>query len=498
MITSPLILVIDQGTTSTRSLVFDNSFSIVASAQEEFQQHFPSSGWVEHLPADLWESTVSTTRSAIEQIDEKASDIVGIGITNQRETVVIWDLETGQPIHNAIVWQDRRTADYCESLRKDGLEDLVTSKTGLLLDPYFSATKVKWILDNVEGAKQKAKNGKLAFGTVDSWIIWNMTEGANHVTDVTNASRTMLFNIHEGCWDQELLDLFGIPLAMLPEVKDCATEFGITRKNLFGDISLPISGVAGDQQAATLGQACFQPGMFKSTYGTGCFALLNTGNSPVKSSNRLLTTIAYQLNGAPTYALEGSIFVAGAAVQWLRDGLGIITDAASTESLAKDADNEQNVYLVPAFTGMGAPWWDANARGAIFGLTRGTGPKELALATLESVCYQTLDLLNAMHSDWKPPQETILRVDGGMVANNWVMQRLADILNAPVDRPVILETTALGAAWLTGHQHNVWPDMEGFANSWRLDQKFSPKMPTVIREKKISGWQQAVQRTLTS
>ena len=497
MTTSPLILVIDQGTTSTRSLVFDNSFSIVASAQEEFQQHFPSSGWVEHLPADLWETTVSTTRSAIEQIDEKASDIVGIGITNQRETVVIWDQETGKPIHNAIVWQDRRTADYCETLRKDGLEDLVTSKTGLLLDPYFSATKVKWILDNVEGAKQKAENGQLAFGTVDSWLIWNMTEGTHHVTDVTNASRTMLYNIHEGRWDQELLDLFGIPLAMLPEVKDCATRFGETGKNLFGDISLPISGVAGDQQAATLGQACFQPGMFKSTYGTGCFALLNTGNSPVKSSNRLLTTIAYQLNGTPTYALEGSIFVAGAAVQWLRDGLGIITDAASTESLAKDADSEQDVYLVPAFTGMGAPWWDANARGAIFGLTRGTGPKELALATLESVCYQTLDLLNAMHSDWKPPQETILRVDGGMVANNWVMQRLADILNAPVDRPIILETTALGAAWLAGHQHEVWPDIDGFAKSWRLDQKFSPRMPTEIREKKITGWQQAVQRTLT-
>ena len=497
MSTNPLILVIDQGTTSTRALVFDDTFSIVASAQEEFQQHFPASGWVEHDPNDLWETSVRTSRSAIEQIGENSSDFVSIGITNQRETVVVWDRETSEPIHNAIVWQDRRTADYCESLRDRKLEEIVTSKTGLLLDPYFSSTKVKWILENVDGALQKAKNGRLAFGTVDSWLIWKMTEGKQHVTDVTNASRTMMYNIHEGRWDQELLDLFGIPLAMLPEVKDCATDFAVTNRDIFNGITLPISGVAGDQQAATLGQACFQPGMFKSTYGTGCFALLNTGGTPVKSTNRLLTTIAYQLNGKPTYALEGSIFVAGAAVQWLRDGLGIIKDAASTESLVKEADPEQEVYLVPAFTGMGAPWWDANARGAIFGLTRATGPNELAQATLDSVCFQTLDLLNAMHKDWKPPKETILRVDGGMVANNWVMQRLADILNAPVDRPVILETTALGAAWLAGYHHSVWPDMEGFASEWRVDQKFSPQMPTELRDKKILGWQKAVQRTLS-
>ena len=497
MTTNPLILVIDQGTTSTRSLIFDNSFSIVASAQEEFKQHFPASGWVEHNPADLWETTVQTMRSAIEQVGDKSSDVVGIGITNQRETVIVWDRKSGKPIHNAIVWQDRRTSDYCDSLRKEGIEDMVISKTGLLLDPYFSSTKVKWILENVEGAVQKAQTGQLAFGTVDSWLIWNMTEGTKHVTDVTNASRTMMYNIHEGCWDQELLDLFDIPLSMLPEVTDCATNFAETNRDILDGISLPISGVAGDQQAATLGQACFQPGMFKSTYGTGCFALLNTGDTPVKSTNRLLTTIAYQLNGKPTYALEGSIFVAGAAVQWLRDGLRIIKDAASTETLAKEADNEQEVYLVPAFTGMGAPWWDANARGAIFGLTRATGPNELAQATLESVCYQTLDLLNAMHNDWTPPKETILRVDGGMVANNWVMQRLADILNAPVDRPIILETTALGAAWLAGYHHSVWPDMAGFAQSWRLDQKFSPKMESEIRENKILGWQQAVQRTLS-
>ncbi len=407
---------------------------------------------------------------------------------------MLWDRNSGEPVYNAIVWQDRRTADYCNSLKDQGQEPMITSKTGLLLDPYFSATKVAWILDNVEGARARAEAGELAFGTMDTWLLWNLTEGKSHATDATNASRTMLYNIHSGRWDNELLQLFDIPASLLPVVKDCAADFGSTEL-LGGEV--PILGIAGDQQAATLGQACFKTGMMKSTYGTGCFALLNTGDSAVSSSNRLLTTIAYQLDGKTTYALEGSIFIAGAAVQWLRDGLGIIDSAKQSGELAAEADNSQQVYMIPAFTGLGAPWWDADARGALIGLTRGTGPAEISRAALESVCYQTLDLLKAMQADWQQSGDTVLRVDGGMVASDWTMQRLADILQAPVDRPVIAETTALGAAWLAGSRAGVWPDQAGFAESWKLDKNFAPQMPAEERDNKVAGWDTAVRRVLS-
>ena len=488
------ILAMDQGTTSSRAIIFDTSYSIVEQAQQEFTQHFPDSGWVEHSAADIWYTSLETARAAIAQADISPDQIAGIGITNQRETTLIWDRATGEPVYNAIVWQDRRTADYCNSLKDQGQEPMITSKTGLLLDPYFSATKVAWILDNVEGARARAEAGELAFGTMDTWLLWNLTEGKSHATDATNASRTMLYNIHSGRWDNELLQLFDIPASLLPVVKDCAADFGSTEL-LGGEV--PILGIAGDQQAATLGQACFKTGMMKSTYGTGCFALLNTGDSAVSSSNRLLTTIAYQLDGKTTYALEGSIFIAGAAVQWLRDGLGIIDSAKQSGELAAEADNSQQVYMIPAFTGLGAPWWDADARGALIGLTRGTGPAEISRAALESVCYQTLDLLKAMQADWQQSGDTVLRVDGGMVASDWTMQRLADILQAPVDRPVIAETTALGAAWLAGSRAGVWPDQAGFAESWKLDKNFAPQMPAEERDNKVAGWDTAVRRVLS-
>ena len=471
--TAKYILAMDQGTTSSRAIIFDPSYSVVALAQEEFQQHFPHSGWVEHSPADIWRTTLNTAKTAITKAGISPKQIAAIGITNQRETTLIWDRKTGEPVYNAIVWQDRRTAEYCNGLKSQGHEPSITKKTGLLLDPYFSATKLAWILNNVDGARARAEAGELAFGTVDTWLLWNLTEGASHATDATNASRTMLYNIHLGEWDAELLTLFNIPSNLLPTVKDCAADFG--HSSLFGAI-IPILGIAGDQQAATLGQACFNPGMMKSTYGTGCFALLNTGDTPVNSSNRLLTTIAYQLDGKPTYALESSIFIAGAAVQWLRDGLGIIDSAKQSGELAATADDNQQVYMIPAFTGLGAPWWDPDARGALIGLTRGTGPAELSRAALESVCYQTLDLLNAMQSDWNQVADTVLRVDGGMVASDWTMQRLADILQSPIDRPVIAETTALGAAWLAGSRAGIWSDQAGFAERWQLDRQFSPKM----------------------
>lgn len=490
-----LVLAMDQGTTSSRALLFDGNYAIVEQAQCEFEQHFPNSGWVEHSAMDIWQTSLDTARQAIVNAAVDASQIAGIGITNQRETTVIWDRQTGEPIHNAIVWQDRRTAERCDNLKAEGLEPMISSKTGLLLDPYFSATKIAWLLDNVSGARQRAERGELAFGTMDSWLLWNLTEGKSHATDATNASRTMLYNIHSGEWDSELLALFNIPQSLLPEVKDCAADFGST--DLFGD-PIAILGMAGDQHAATLGQACFEKGMLKSTYGTGCFALLNTGESAVASNNRLLTTIAYQLDGKVTYALEGSIFIAGAAVQWLRDGLGIIDSAKQSGELAAQADDNQHVYMIPAFTGLGAPWWDAEARGALIGLTRGTGPAEISRAALESVCYQTLDLLNAMHKDWQQEAETVLRVDGGMVASDWTMQRLADILQAPIDRPVIAETTALGAAWLAGSRAGVWPDQQGFADSWRLDRHFDPQMPKQQRNQKVSGWNDAIQRVLVS
>jgi glycerol kinase len=494
---SGYVLAIDQGTTSSRAIVFDGQFAIKGVGQQEFEQHFPRSGWVEHEPTDLWRTTVDTVRLALADSRLSAGDIAAIGITNQRETVVVWDRETGKAIHRAIVWQDRRTAELCANLKADGNEPMVTEKTGLLLDPYFSGTKLAWILDTVEGARAKAEAGKLAFGTVDTFLIWHLTGGKRHVTDATNAARTLLYNIRDGQWDTDILKLLNIPESLLPEVLDSAAEFGTTEASLFG-APIPILGVAGDQQAATLGQACFEPGMLKSTYGTGCFALLNTGDTPVLSKNRLLTTIAYRLDGKVTYALEGSIFVAGAAIQWLRDGLGVIERADQSARMAAEADTEQQVYLVPAFTGLGAPHWDPEARGTLFGLTRGTGPKELARAALDSVCFQTADLIDAMHADWADGGDVVLRVDGGMVANDWMMQRLTDILAAPVDRPMVLETTALGSAWLAGQKAGVWPDMAGFAEQWKRDRRFAPNMDDGERQRLLAGWRDAVKRTLTA
>ncbi len=491
------ILAIDQGTTSSRAILFDENLGVAATAQEEFTQHFPASGWVEHEAADLWTTTAATCRAAIEKAGASSGDIAAIGITNQRETTVVWDRATGKAIHNAIVWQDRRTADFCRDLKAQGHEEAVTEATGLLLDPYFSGTKLRWILDSVEGARAKAEAGELAFGTVDSWIIWHLTGGKAHVTDATNAARTMLYDIRRGAWSEEMCALLDIPMAMLPEVKDCAADFGTTRPDLFGGREIPILGVAGDQQAATVGQACFEPGMMKSTYGTGCFALLNTGADPVKSENRLLTTIAYQLDGKPTYALEGSIFVAGAVVQWLRDGMKLIREAGETQPLAEGADTGQGVVMVPAFTGLGAPYWDADCRGAVYGLTRATGPAEFARAALESVGYQTRDLLEAMQADWGGAGETALRVDGGMSASDWAMQFLSDIIGAPVDRPKVLETTAMGAAWLAGQRAGVYPDRDGFAKTWALDRSFAPEMAEAEREEKYARWKRAVAATLS-
>jgi glycerol kinase len=491
---SGYILAIDQGTTSSRAIIFDGSMKIVAQGQQEFPQIYPASGWVEHDPEDIWNSVVATVKTALKKAKLKAADIAAVGITNQRETAVIWDRATGKAIHNAIVWQDRRTAPLCQRLRKRGLEPKFTRKTGLLLDPYFTGTKFAWLLDNVKGARRRAARGELAAGTIDAFLIWRLTGGRKHLTDATNASRTLLYDIGRNEWDEELLEILDVPLGILPQVKDCADDFGLTDGKLFG-AEIPILGVAGDQQAATIGQACFKPGMIKSTYGTGCFALLNTGAEMVRSKNRLLTTIAYRLNGKTTYALEGSIYVAGAAVQWLRDGLKIIGHAGESGKLADEADPAQSIYLVPAFVGLGAPHWDADARGAIFGLTRNTGPAEFARATLESVAFQTLDLLGAMHKDWKASAKTVLRVDGGMVASDWTMQRLADILDAPVDRPEILETTALGAAWLAGSKAGVWPKESAFAKTWALERRFEPKMDAKTRAARIRGWRDAVRRT---
>ncbi len=493
------LLAIDQGTTSTRVIVFDADLRIKASAQEEFTQHFPASGWVEHEAEDLWATTVRTLRAAVLEAGIAVRDIAGIGITNQRETTILWDRATGTPIHKAIVWQDRRTAETCAALRAEGLEPVISAKTGLLLDPYFSGTKIGWLLDHIPGARARAEAGELAFGTVDSFLLWRLTGGKVHATDATNASRTLLLNIHTGAWDEELCRIFRVPMTLLPEVKDCAAEFGETTADLLG-IPVPVRGVAGDQQAATVGQACFLPGMAKATYGTGCFALLNIGHTPVLSQNRLLTTIAYQLNGRRAYALEGAIFIAGAAVQWLRDGLGVLSSAGESGRMAAEADLEQQLYLVPAFTGLGAPYWDAEARGAIFGLTRASGPKEFARAALESVGYQTRELIEAMHADWlrlgDSHKETVLRVDGGMTVSDWTMQFLADMLHAPVDRPVVKETTALGAAYLAGLQAGVLAHPEEFAASWSLERRFTPHMASEIRARKYAGWKDAVRRTV--
>jgi glycerol kinase len=490
------ILAIDQGTTSSRAIIFNEHLEIVVQSQLEFKQFFPRSGWVEHDPEEIWSTIFTTCKQALEKADLAASDITAIGITNQRETTIIWDKETGKAVHKAIVWQDRRTAGFCKELSREGHDQMITSKTGLLLDSYFSGTKIKWILDNVEGAKEKAQAGKLLFGTIDTFLLWRLTGGKQHATDATNASRTMLYNIHDNTWDKEILQLLDIPESLLPIVKDSSADFGVCDYSLFG-ARVPIRGIAGDQQAALVGQACFEPGMIKSTYGTGCFIVLNTGTEAVASKNKLLTTIGYRLNGATTYALEGSIFVAGAGVQWLRDTMGLIEKASDIGKLARQADINQDVFLVPAFTGLGAPHWDPDARGTIFGITRATGPAELSRAVLESVCYQTRDLLDAMHGDVSTTSNTILRVDGGMVASNYTMQFLADILNAPVDRPEVLETTALGAAYLAGLYEGIFPAPEEFGVSWKRDQRFTPVIGEELRARKYSGWKNAVSRTLS-
>lgn len=495
------VLAIDQGTTSSRGIIFDENLRIVSSGQQEFTQYFPTSGWVEHDADEIWSTTIAVCHQAIEKGHIDAASIASIGITNQRETVLVWDKTTGKTVYNAIVWQDRRTADMCNELKERDLESVFTQKTGLLLDPYFSGTKLSWILDNVAGVREKADRDELLFGTVDTYLIWRLTDGQVHATDATNASRTLMYNIHEGCWDSELLSILNIPECLLPQVKNCADDFGSTRKDLFGGFSIPISGVAGDQHAAAIGQACFEPGMLKSTYGTGCFALLNTGDQCVKSSHRLLSTIAYQFDGKPTYALEGSIFIAGAVVQWLRDGLKIIRDARETEDLAKDAKPENRVYLVPAFTGLGAPYWNSECRGAIFGLTRDTGFADLARAALRSVAYQTRDLSDAMRSDWlssgSSQESAVLRIDGGMVANDWMAQSLSDILQAPVDRPEIIETTALGAAWLAGMHVGIYPSQSEFAKTWALERHFEPQMTAEDANERYAGWQDAVARLIS-
>jgi glycerol kinase len=493
---SGYVLAIDQGTTSSRAIVFDAKLNVVGVGQQEFPQHFPRSGWVEHDPDDIWRTVLESCRFALSRAGIALRDLAGIGIANQRETTLVWERSSGRPVHRAIVWQDRRTAEACDRLKASGYEPLVSRKTGLLLDPYFSGTKIAAILDATPGARAQAERGDLAFGTVDSFLIWRLTGGRTHITDATNASRSMLFDIHKGVWDDELLSLFGVPKSILPRVTDSSGELGVTDPEVFG-AAVAIRGVAGDQQAAVVGQACFEPGMMKSTYGTGCFALLNTGGEAVSSRNRLLTTIAYQLEGKRVYALEGAIFVAGAAVQWLRDGLGILPSVDQSGPLAAEADPHQDVVLVPAFVGLGAPHWDANARGALFGITRATSRKELARAALESVCYQTADLIEAMRGDWGADAKTVLRVDGGMVASDWTMQRLADLLAAPVDRPRVLETTAVGAAYLAGLQVGLYPSPEVFAQHWALERRFAPTMAAAERERKLALWRDAVRRTLS-
>lgn len=486
-------LVLDQGTTSSRAIVFDADLRIVAVAQREFPQHFPQAGWVEHDPEDLWTSSLTVCQEAIAQAGLAAGDIAAMGLTNQRETVVVWDRATGKPIHNAIVWQDRRTAELCERLRVGGHEPEIAARTGLLIDPYFSATKIAWILDQVPGARDAAQAGKLACGTVDSFLLWRLTLGATHATDATNASRTQLYNIHDGSWDESLLALFDVPRGMLPEVRDSSGDFGATSVEWF-DGAIPIQGLAGDQQAALIGQACLSPGMAKATYGTGCFLLLNTGETPVVSKRRLLTTVAYQLDGKRTYALEGSIFVAGAALQWLRDGLRVLPDAAQADAMAGRAAND-GVLMVPAFVGLGAPDWRPEARGAIFGLTRATGPDDLVRAALESVCHQTRDLLDAMVADLGDGHELDrLRVDGGMSASDWMLQALADLLDAPVDRPQTREATALGAAWLARRAVIQGSDDAVF---WRLDRSFAPTGDAAMRLASASRWRKAVEAVMS-
>jgi glycerol kinase len=489
------ILAIDQGTTSTRAIVFDAAGGPVASAQKELPQIFPKPGWVEHDPEEIWRATVEVCRGALAKARLEARDLAAIGITNQRETTVVWDRATGKPVHNAIVWQDRRTAGLCNDLKKAGHEKMVSDRTGLLLDPYFSGTKIAWILQHVAGSRAAADKGALAAGTIESFLLWRLTGGKVHASDATNASRTLLLDIRKGAWDADMAKLLGVPLQMLPNVVDCAGELGVTTADILG-APVPVLGMAGDQQAAIVGQACVKPGMIKATYGTGCFAILNTGSIAMHSRNRLLTTIAYQLAGQRTYALEGSIFIAGAAVQWLRDGLHLIKASADVEAVAQRAKPDHGVYMVPAFVGLGAPYWDAEARGALLGLTRDTGPAEIAAATLDSVCYQTRDLVEAMRGDGAQIDE--LRVDGGMVVNDSLMQRLADTVGAPVERPKVIETTAMGAAFLVGLQAGLWPSLEALSATWALDRAFRPTEDTPSRDRRYAGWQQAVRRVRSS
>ncbi|ALO47059.1 glycerol kinase GlpK [Pseudohongiella spirulinae] len=493
------LLSIDQGTTSSRAIIFTENGERVAIGQHDYAQHYPRDGWVEHEPEDIWRTTITSCRDAIKAADIKPQQIASIGITNQRETTVIWDRRTGQPVHRAIVWQDRRTAAYCSALRekleKAGQAGLIQQKTGLLLDAYFSASKIVWLLDNIPGARQAAEQGDLAFGTIDSYLLWHLTAGKLHATDATNASRTMLFNIHTQQWDQELLELFGIPEKILPQVKDCADNYGFTTPELFGH-SIPIGGMMGDQQAAAFGQACFEPGMTKSTYGTGCFLLMNSGKQALTSRHNLLTTVAFRLNGETHYALEGSIFMAGATMQWLRDKLRLFSSTAETEALAAQADPGLSVMLVPAFTGLGAPWWDPDARGAIFGLTRDAGIPEIVAAALMSVAYQTKDLQKAMEADGQRPNT--LRVDGGMAANGFAMQQLADLLGCQVDRPEVTETTALGAAFVAGLQAGIYHSLQQISALWKLEHSFAPEKDKNWRDQQYNRWLDAVNRTRTN
>ncbi|MFT3978464.1 MAG: glycerol kinase GlpK [Sphingomonas bacterium] len=488
------ILAIDQGTTSTRSLVFDRGARRIGAAQTEFAQHYPAPGWVEHDAEDIWRDTIATARDAIAKSGVDTRDIAAIGITNQRETAVIWERATGRPIHRAIVWQDRRTAELCQQLKADGAEAEVRARTGLLIDPYFSATKIGWMLDNVPGARARAEAGELAFGTIDSFLLWRLTGGTVHATDVTNASRTSLWNIRENCWDAEMCRLFDVPRALLPEVHDNAHVYGMTTPDLFG-AAIPVAGIAGDQQAALFGQCCFTPGSAKATYGTGCFMLLNTGEKAVLSDHRLLTTPAYRIAGRTTYALEGSIFVAGAAIKWLRDGIGVITHASDTNDMATRLPDNGGVYMVPAFVGLGAPHWDPDARGAIYGLTLGSTQAHLARAALEAVAYQTLDLVSAMVEDGgaKP---AMLRVDGGMAANDWLCRFLADLLEVPVERPDDLETTARGAAFHAGLAVGLWSGLEELGAIWSREACFRPDMSAEARAPLVAGWHDALRRTL--
>ncbi len=486
------ILSFDQGTTSSRSIIFDKTGNIIATAQKEFTQIFPQPGWVEHDATEIWSTQLGTAAEAISKAGLTVNDIAAIGITNQRETTVVWDKQTGKPLYNAIVWQDRRTADYCDSLKHQHANS-IQQKTGLIIDAYFSATKLKWILDNINGARDKAANNELCFGTIDTWLLWNLTQGKVHVTDVTNASRTMLFNIHSLQWDDELLALFDIPESLLPQVKSSSEVYGHT-ENVLSAKNIPVAGIAGDQQAALFGQMCTQPGMIKNTYGTGCFMLMNTGEQPVISDNNLLTTIAWQVNNKTIYALEGSVFIAGAVVQWLRDGLHIIQNSADVEKLATAVETSDGVYLVPAFAGLGAPYWNQHARGTMVGITRGTTDAHIARAALESIAYQTMDVINAMQADANIEVKE-LRVDGGATSNNLLMQFQSDILNTKVIRPRITETTALGAAYLAGLAVGYWKNMEEISTQWQVEKTFEPQMPSSQKKELIKGWKRAVHAT---